>query len=581
MHTICLKNPVPFSLLKVKPKKWIYVGTNYQHTLQIAKQLHPYNIEQFTINKLFYEISQIHKIKVNNFLASLSKKYVHLTHWTTELSNRNAKTCQLMNELFLLLTIDSLIKSADEPLLIIIESAEIFKIIEKKCNSSMQFFDVEVNNKINETSYLTALYERTKYVVQQLQKKEKVNRLLPQTPITLIGIWFNDGALHDENPFETYCGMLEEYLSLEDSPIFYMGYTENCAGHKLLKENLAHHFSNILFPEDWQTFKDILSAALLPLLHITRYKNIQFDEYDITSLLNKQQKQEFSNPGNSSYLSLYYFFKNLKKRNVKIERFIYPFENHPWEKVCIRALRTFFPQTKIIGFQHTPAPQFMLGYTPTSDELLNMPYPDTIVTCGKNSYNALKKGWEPTVKVLEGCTLRYAPLSSEKQNFCHHSANTCGVLFSKNNSTNRELFDVILESSQQLPNHNFLIMLHPSKDNDAIIEDFIALKHENISFFTGSIDDFLNYISILIISCSDFCIKAMLKEIPTICFCGMGKLDMNPQEDPSIEQRFFDSPSLCSKIISFNEQKSDISTFSLKKFFNPLEDKYLKNFTLY
>ena len=91
--------------------------------------------------------------------------------------------------------------------------------------------------------------------------------------------------------------------------------------------------------------------------------------------------------------------------------FLLTYENNPWEKMCMMALRERSPSTKIVGYQHTVVPQASLNMFISARESDIIPLPDRIITTGEipkqiiEEYGQLKGG-----RIAAGPALRFEKL---------------------------------------------------------------------------------------------------------------------------------------------------------------------------
>ena len=74
--------------------------------------------------------------------------------------------------------------------------------------------------------------------------------------------------------------------------------------------------------------------------------------------------------------------KKAAKEEIKIKKFIYPFENRSSERLCIKALKHYSPNTSIEGYQHASIHQEHLNFIMLQDEHKITPLPHKIWTTG-------------------------------------------------------------------------------------------------------------------------------------------------------------------------------------------------------
>ncbi len=109
----------------------------------------------------------------------------------------------------------------------------------------------------------------------------------------------------------------------------------------------------------------------------------------------------------------YYFAKKLFK-NFAIERLIYPYENHPWEKSYVFARNELKSPVRLIAYQHSSISYKVTQHFPGKFEQDINIFPDKILTVGKMIKNIMEeKGHYPPGLLEEGCALRYPALFKE------------------------------------------------------------------------------------------------------------------------------------------------------------------------
>jgi hypothetical protein len=94
-----------------------------------------------------------------------------------------------------------------------------------------------------------------------------------------------------------------------------------------------------------------------------------------------------------------------------VQAVIYPYENHPLEKMLVLAARDSGVAT--IGYQHGGGvPPFMLSYFYGQGEAKWAPLPDAIMTSDSYAHKALAEGGTPTERLRMGGNLRRPEISS-------------------------------------------------------------------------------------------------------------------------------------------------------------------------
>lgn len=116
----------------------------------------------------------------------------------------------------------------------------------------------------------------------------------------------------------------------------------------------------------------------------------------------------------------YYLFERLAKSSVRIDRIIYTFENMLPEKLLIIAMRKFYPDAVIVGFQHSVLYPLHLTLYISKYEADKAPLPDRIVCSGKFFKEILSKEFYPENILRIGPALRFGYLfDGESENMLY------------------------------------------------------------------------------------------------------------------------------------------------------------------
>lgn len=157
---------------------------------------------------------------------------------------------------------------------------------------------------------------------------------------------------------------------------------------------------------------DILRAAFWSLgAEIRLSERILYKGCDIGPLLNVSLREDFSHRNNWFFAYKSRLLAEHILRDYSPKRIIYPYENHPWEKMMIVRRNQLRSGTKLVGFQHTSFSIKLLNHFPSEAERGLPIHPDRILTAGRILKEALSEhGCFPPGVVQEGCALRHGYL---------------------------------------------------------------------------------------------------------------------------------------------------------------------------
>jgi len=574
MITVCFEKDLKHFLTDLNStySHWSYLGQEYQKLNSIAKKLKkvPYK----NINYLFDKISKGLKDDFIELVSSFVSEKTELCWWCSNLSHKSGYTCKLLISFVLFFVFEEILRSnSDKDILLIVESLPLYNVLYANFSDEVIFYGhKEEENKIKISKIVK---KRVSYVTETINRSQHVSSMPPKEPITLIASWLNKGIAKKDNPFKAYYGDLADFFKSRSVNIHYLGYIWDHENYFDVKRQISKKYDNVIFPEDYLNALDIVKSACLTLLRQVNFEKIVFDGYNLSSLFKHYIAEDQSNTHDSISLSFYYVFKNLKNAGFEIDKFIYPFENQPWEKACIQGIREFYPRCKIIAFKHTTVPQFMLAHFPSQIELEKMPVPDKIVCCGESSYKTLYPYWADKCALENGPALRHSYLFNKRG--LPGKSNSVGAALSINVNENIEFLDVILKTAEKL-DVSFFIKFHPAAKNDILIKQLNSVNLTNVKIFNGTPDEFLSRIGVMLFTATDLSVQAALGGIPVICYMPMAKLDMNPVNDSFISKKAYDDISLCDALRTILFEKGKFTAPSLDNYYNQTDDNKLSCF---
>ena len=158
---------------------------------------------------------------------------------------------------------------------------------------------------------------------------------------------------------DAFFGKLTDYLKSRENLIL-LGHILNNFNYCLNKIREQKNYVIIPF-EYFISFLDVLKSTkniLFYKVSLNESDGIRFFGHNVSDVINQEIIR--TRLGISLYHYMYYnSIRNLSKNVITIKRFLFMYENNPWERMCIMALRKYSPDTDIIGYQHTIVSQAM------------------------------------------------------------------------------------------------------------------------------------------------------------------------------------------------------------------------------
>jgi hypothetical protein len=270
--------------------------------------------------------------------------------------------------------------------------------------------------------------------------------------------------------------------------------------------------SDINFIQGYITFIDVISALLNSTkLLFKPSQKILFEAYDFSALVSKSLQDNFWNGTYIRSLLIYKAFRRIADELAQNATIIYPFENQPWERSLLLAVKKQTKNIKLMAYQFFPIPSNFLIYKFSAKVLANKQIPDKILTSDVFSNIAIQN---QGLQTLELGSVRYSGLLSKPLAQSNNKKILCCLFLDRNEAISMTM--KIVELSKMLE-AEFIINYHPQLAKDAVMQlkAMIARQH-NIHLTDKPVDTLLNDILLLIYNSSSVCFEAALRGIPVM-----------------------------------------------------------------
>ena len=327
--------------------------------------------------------------------------------------------------------------------------------------------------------------------------------------------------------------------------------------------------SNFLISEDYLSVKDYLSSSkvIFKQLFIPKGR-VFFYGHDISPLINELKWMQAKNTDHMRFLTYIPMLRNLSQNKFRIDLFIDKFENMPKEKPQINALRDYYPECKIVGYQHASLPPFMLKYTTTPQEFFRGPFPDIVLSNGPWFKERLLTDGIPEEHLRIGPSLRSGYLFSREKKFqptIHDIADDlikyALIILSIETNMTLELLEKVIRAFE---NDSIRILLkpHPMSDHERLLKLTRRNKlPRNMGWIRGSMIECLKKANLVVAIGSAAIMEAAAHGVPIIVVGRECGLDMNPlgwwEKDFDVLKPVFDPIELRSKAKMILKEQSN------------------------
>lgn len=217
----------------------------------------------------------------------------------------------------------------------------------------------------------------------------------------------NDYSYHDP-----MFGQLPQFLA-KNGNFFIV--THILGNYKICLDKINKNKEFTIIPvEYWLSLSTIFKLLFFLIFYRLDRKippSLKFRGINVSNIF----KSELFRKCNDIPLNQYIFFEMMAEcfKTQKVDQYIHTYENNPWEKMAISAIREVSQTTKIVGFQHAVVTQSSANVFNSVDELYNMPLPDKIICVGQEPLDIMNEySAKPITNIEVGCGLRYEYLQS-------------------------------------------------------------------------------------------------------------------------------------------------------------------------
>ncbi len=261
------------------------------------------------------------------------------------------------------------------------------------------------------SSILSVFYNGFKILMRSIYVRIKLKDIIGKTrnvqrPRYVMKTFIYDHSFTSDQQYrDAFFGSLPDYLNGKKDVFIY----GNILGqYRLCIEKIRTCQSQIILPlEAFLTFGGILkSLAQVLFCQLRLTKEATFFGYDVSAIVNNELFRTHNGISYEQYL--HYHSTRRLLRTISVDTFLLTYENNPWERMCIMAVRDVAPGAVVIGYQHTVVPQASVNMFPSRYENGAAPLPDRVLTVGDapreimERYGTYKKG-----QVESSCGLRF------------------------------------------------------------------------------------------------------------------------------------------------------------------------------
>lgn len=355
--------------------------------------------------------------KYIDLIASLGKEKNNLYWWASALSEKNSFISKLFIRLFMLVSLDGIIKKITASTIAIISSDRAL-IKQLKFNYRKDFaissfyknrgYVCDLNHvfRASLSQLKNALLEYRNLLFVRKELHARKAEIKKKEKYTVLRTFMDHRSYKTGVYSDSYFKNLVSFLPARGKNVLI--FAGILSDFKNTLAQVKQDENNLIVPVNFYLKGfDICRCLFLTCFKRPSIKRrVFFYGNDITHLISAELLRDMLPTNFFTSLIQHYCCLRLVE-SVSVERFIYTFENYAWEKMSISGLRRISSSIKIIGFQHAFISKNSFKYFPGAGESEISPLPDKIVTIGKQTQKIMNRlGNYPDGIFSAGCALR-------------------------------------------------------------------------------------------------------------------------------------------------------------------------------
>lgn len=513
--------------------KWAYFGENISNTIAIEEKLIGKG-KRLNIGDELQKTANAFRQPYIDYIGDLSVADNSIFWWVSSLSEKNPFISKTFLYSCYIKIAKSLVKNNSDALVFFVEDRALrisfinniystlsYEVMHVESKSSTFFYSIIDTLKfiINHVWFLLTNIYRI-ILIKYIHKLDKCIHLndteLTKNDLILLHTWVDQRSFSKDNTFhDAYFGALKDYMAIKNKNVVIIPSILHTVSYTKSIKKILNSNGYFLIPSSFLNIIDILKVLKGVKRKPAQKSYPHFKNIDISYLVYTDYINDWKNTRMASSLLNYCFIKNLKDCDLSIERFIYTYENHTWEKVFCMALREFFPLATIVGYQHGGFSIMLLNYFFSEKERHIIPFPHKVITNGiyfKNTF--LRFGYDST-KIQCGGAIRYEYLMNlSKQTIQQNKIKQGGInilvapSIGKNESA--ELVYKVLKAFEHMDMYNIVLKFHPLMAYEQIKKELrIKSLPEHFNVVLQPISELLMDCDFLLYTESTTCIEAI------------------------------------------------------------------------
>ncbi len=504
------------------------------------QQKHDAKIRIQTLGGLLDETVNEIKVPFLELLAMLNKEKDSHVWWGGQIASGSSTSTPLLLHACYLFCVRKILRSGNERLAFVISSRALGQCI---ADLSKEYSYEVINHCILVDRVAQRVRTVCKHAVQiaqffyqVIQSRRAALRIPDSLPEfdspqavrrVLIRTWVTQGNFDDSGHFkERNFGVLASWLESRGYVVLHMPMFFNLSMKKAkICELLGQQKERFLLPDRYLRVSDCLVAILdsYRLLE-TRFSEATLLGVNISPIVN-EAVSKVGLPPDLLLLNLQgQSLKYLSDKGIRFDTFYYPFEGNASEKPFILNCRKYYPEAKVIGFQHTTFFPNQLSHHLAIEEKGIHPLPDQLICSGPIYVKLHIEAGFPVEIVQSGPNLRFRSVHEESrketrpEGLLNDGKRNLILPLTLSYDLAFELFYKVLQALKGQKDYEVYIRTHPLLSKQKLITFLEKIGFQSYSFAdTDAFLDWLPWMTAVVTTCASMTVlEAVTTGVPVI-----------------------------------------------------------------
>jgi len=283
-----------------------------------------------------------------------------------------------------------------------------------------------------------------------------------------------------------------------------------------------------IMKEDWLKLSDYFNAFIFSFILPKKIKTIpNWKGLDISELVKQEIQVEMGSASLMSTVLIYHFIRRLAKVGVELDVVIDWHENQVIDRALNLAVKKYYPNIRVKGYQGYAVPDYYACKDPTDYEQEAGTLPDEICVIGDVFIEAKKK-YCTDLKVTKAPAFRFSRIHDSRYSHCEET-NEILMILPISLDEGLDIIQLCKEAASVLGNNYiFFIKQHPSYTKQRFLRLVPESKSSCFRFADKDLYEHLYGAKLLVSAWSSVCLEAAVMGVPVAIAGNRSGPAMNP-----------------------------------------------------